>query len=239
MPDTPAALEIDDLVVRLGGRTVLDHLSLRAEPGRVTALLGPNGAGKTTLIRCCTGILGPQSGTIRIIGQDVATACADGLVGMMPQTTGAWSGVRPLELLRYLASLHADPLPIEPLAERLGLDGFASTPYRRLSGGQQQAVNLAGALVGRPQLVFLDEPTAGMDPHSRRSVWALIGDLREAGVSVLLTTHLMDEAAELADRIWIIDNGRIALSGTVEELTADGASLEDVFLANTDARMHP
>jgi len=239
VPDSPAALEITDLVVRLGGRTIIDHLALRAEPGRVTALLGPNGAGKTTLIRCCTGILGPQSGTIRIIGQDVATACADGLVGMMPQTTGAWSGVRPLELLRYLASLHADPLPIEPLAERLGLDGFASTPYRRLSGGQQQAVNLAGALVGRPQLVFLDEPTAGMDPHSRRSVWALIGDLREAGVSVLLTTHLMDEAAELADRIWIIDNGRIALSGTVEELTADGASLEDVFLANTDARMHP
>lgn len=239
MPDTPAALEIDDLVVRLGGRTIIDSLALHAEPGRVTALLGPNGAGKTTLIRCCTGILTPDSGTIRIMGTDVETACATGRVGLMPQSAGAWSGIKPLELLRYLASLHAHPLPIEPLAERLGLDGFAGTPYRRLSGGQQQAVNLAGALVGRPELVFLDEPTAGMDPHSRRSVWSLVRDLRDAGVSVLLTTHLMDEAAELADHLWIIDHGRIALSGTVPELTADGRSLEDVFLANTDSRMRP
>lgn len=239
MPHTPAALEIDDLVVRLGGRTIIDSLALHAEPGRVTALLGPNGAGKTTLIRCCTGILTPDSGTIRIMGTDVETACATGRVGLMPQSAGAWSGIKPLELLRYLASLHAHPLPIEPLAERLGLDGFAGTPYRRLSGGQQQAVNLAGALVGRPELVFLDEPTAGMDPHSRRSVWSLVRDLRDAGVSVLLTTHLMDEAAELADHLWIIDHGRIALSGTVPELTADGRSLEDVFLANTDSRMRP
>lgn len=239
MPDTPAALEIDDLVVRLGGRTIIDSLALRAEPGQVTALLGPNGAGKTTLIRCCTGILTPDSGTIRIMGADVETACATGRVGLMPQSAGAWSGIKPLELLRYLASLHAHPLPVEPLAERLGLHGFARTPYRRLSGGQQQAVNLAGALVGRPELVFLDEPTAGMDPHSRRSVWSLIRDLRDAGVSVLLTTHLMDEAAELADHLWIIDHGRIALSGTVPELTADGRSLEDVFLAHTDSRMRP
>lgn len=239
MPDTPAALEIDDLVVRLGGRTIIDSLSLRAEPGRVTALLGPNGAGKTTLIRCCTGILTPDAGTIRIMGADTATACGTGRVGLMPQSTGAWSGIRPLELLHYLASLHAHPLPVDLLAERLGLDEFRATPYRRLSGGQQQAVNLAGALIGRPELVFLDEPTSGMDPHSRRSVWSLIGDVRAAGVSVLLTTHLMDEAAELADRLWIIDHGRIAMSGTVAELTADGRSLEDVFLANTDSRMRP
>ncbi|WP_092610944.1 ABC transporter ATP-binding protein [Raineyella antarctica] len=239
MPDTTPALEIDDLVVRLGGRTIIDSLSLRAEVGQVTALLGPNGAGKTTLIRCCTGILNPDAGAIRIMGTDVTTACATGRVGLMPQSTGAWSGIKPLELLRYLASLHAHPLPVEPLAERLGLTDFASTSYRRLSGGQQQAVNLAGALIGRPELVFLDEPTAGMDPHSRRSVWSLVHDLREAGVSVLLTTHLMDEAAELADRIWIIDHGRIALSGTVAELTAGGRTLEDVFLANTDSRMRP
>ncbi len=239
MPDVPAALRIDDLVVRLGGRTIIDDLSLEAQRGQVTALLGPNGAGKTTLIRCCTGILVPDSGTIRIMGTDAATAGAHGRVGLMPQSAGAWSGIRPLELLRYLASLHANPLPVEPLADRLGLHDFASTPYRRLSGGQQQAVNLAGAIIGRPDLVFLDEPTAGMDPHSRRSVWSLVRDLREAGVSVLLTTHLMDEAAELADQIWIIDHGRIALSGTLRELTADGGTLEDVFLAHTDNRMRP
>lgn len=238
MPDLPA-LAIDDLVVRLGGRPVIDHLSLEAGAGRVTALLGPNGAGKTTLIRACTGILTPDAGTIRIMGNDVDTAATEGRVGLMPQSTGAWSGIKPLELLRYLASLHAHPLPVDLLAARLGLDDFAATPYRRLSGGQQQAVNLAGALIGRPELVFLDEPTAGMDPHSRRSVWSLIRDLRDAGVSVLLTTHLMDEAAELADRIWIIDHGRIALSGTLAELTAGGGSLEDVFLAHTDSRMRP
>ena len=122
MPDTPAALEIDDLVVRLGGHTIIDSLSLRAEPGQVTALLGPNGAGKTTLIRCCTGILTPDSGTIRILGTDTATACATGRVGLMPQSTGAWSGIKPMELLHYLASLHSHPLPVDLLAERLGLD---------------------------------------------------------------------------------------------------------------------
>jgi len=239
VPSPVAALEVDDLVVRFSGTTVLDHLSLRAERGAVTALLGPNGAGKTTLIRCCTGIVTPDDGTVRVLDRSVADACAAGRVGLMPQSAGAWSGIRPLELLRYLASLHAHPLPVGPLAERLGLDAFAGTPYRRLSGGQQQAVNLAGALVGRPELVFLDEPTAGMDPHARRSVWRLVGDLRDAGVSVLLTTHLMAEAAELADRIWIIDHGRICLSGTLAELTAGGATLEEVFLTHTDDRMRP
>lgn len=237
MSPTSAALEVEDLVVRLGGRTVLDALALDAARGQVTALLGPNGAGKTTLIRCCTGILAPDAGRVTILGQDPATAAARGLVGLMPQSTGAWSGIRPVELLDYLAGLHAHPLPVAPLVERLGIDAFASTPYRRLSGGQQQAVNLAGAIIGRPELVFLDEPTAGMDPHARRAVWQLIGELREAGVSVLLTTHMMDEAADLSDLVWIIDHGRIALSGTVAELTADGADLEDVFLAHTDGRM--
>jgi ABC-2 type transport system ATP-binding protein len=156
---------------------------------------------------------------------------------MMPQSTGAWSGIKPLELLGYLASLYADPLGIGELADRLGLHSFARTPYRRLSGGQQQAVNLAGALIGRPELVFLDEPTAGMDPHARRGTWELLRELRTAGVSVVLTTHAMEEAAELADRIHIVDQGAVAVSGTVGELTADGRTLEDVFLANTHASL--
>ncbi|MPM81990.1 putative ABC transporter ATP-binding protein YadG [bioreactor metagenome] len=128
---------------------------------------------------------------------------------------------------------------IDEILHHLDLTSKADANMRRLSGGMKRRVLVAQALVHKPPVIVLDEPTAGMDPHSRRSVWALIGELRDAGVSVLLTTHLMDEAAELADRIWIIDHGRIALSGTVEELTADGESLEDVFLANTDARMHP
>ena len=150
----------------------------------------------------------------------------------MPQATGAWSGVRPGELLRYLATLYAHPQPVAELAARIGIDLTSRTPYRRRSGGQQQAVNLAGALIGRPELVLLDEPTAGMDPHARRRAWALIRDLADAGVAVLLTTHAMDEAADLADHVWIMDAGRVVIDGSVPELTRD-ASLEDVFLAHT------
>jgi ABC-2 type transport system ATP-binding protein len=153
----------------------------------------------------------------------------------MPQSTGAWSGVRAGELLRYLAGLYAHPQPVEGLIERLGIGPYARTTYRRLSGGQQQTVNLAAAVIGRPELVFLDEPTAGLDPHARRTVWQLVRDLRTAGVTVLLTTHAMDEAAALADRIVIVDAGRVAVAGTVDELTRDGQDLEAVFLAHTRA----
>lgn len=226
------ALHIDSVTLALDGHKILNELSVTAEPGRITALLGPNGAGKTTTIRCCTGLLIPDHGTVRIFGQPPVAATARGLVGVMPQTTGAWSGIKPLELLTYLAGLHAHPLPVTELASELGLQGFAGTPYRRLSGGQQQLVNLAGAIIGRPGLVFLDEPTAGLDPHVRRRVWALVRRLREAGVAVVLTTHAMDEAEQLADRVWIVDRGRVRVAGTVAELTS-GRSLEQVFLEST------
>ena len=151
----------------------------------------------------------------------------------MPQSTGAWSGIKPAELLHYLAALYAKPQDPDVLMSRLGIDRFARTPYRRLSGGEQQAVNLAGALIGRPELVFLDEPTAGMDPHARHSTWDLLEELRAAGVSIVLTTHAMDEAAALADQVFILDAGCVAVAGSVAELTKDGSSLEDVFLTNT------
>jgi ABC-2 type transport system ATP-binding protein len=138
--------------------------------------------------------------------------------------------------LHYLAGLYAHPLPVGPLVERLGLTDCAKTPYRRLSGGQQQAVNLAGALIGRPELVFLDEPTAGMDPHARRATWLLLRELRANGVAMLLTTHAMDEAEALADQVYIVDRGRVTISGTVRELTKSGGTLETVFLTHTTAR---
>lgn len=227
-----SALQIDRVSLTLGDRRILDELTVTAESGQISALLGPNGAGKTTTIRCCTGLLAPDGGTVRIFGQPPATATARGLVGVMPQSTGAWSGIKPLELLIYLSSLHTRPLPVADLAADLGLHQFADTPYRRLSGGQQQLVNLAGALIGRPSLVFLDEPTAGLDPHVRRRVWALLRRLGAAGVAVVLTTHAMDEAEQLADRVWIVDRGRVRISGTVAELTC-GRSLEEVFLEST------
>ena len=224
------ALELDGVSVFLGGRRVLDALSWVAEAGEVTALLGPNGAGKTTTLRCLTGLLRPDAGQVRVLGGPPGGA--NERLGLMPQSVGAWSAVRPGELLRYLAGLYPDPVPVAELVESLALAALLNRPYRRLSGGEQQAVNLAGALIGRPELVLLDEPTAGMDPHARRRTWDVIAGLRDRGVSVLLTTHDMNEAARLADRVWIMDAGRVTISGTVAELTAE-ASLEDVFLRHT------
>jgi ABC-2 type transport system ATP-binding protein len=231
------ALVVDHLTARYGSRTVLDGLSLHAERARLTAVLGPNGAGKTTLVRCCTGLLRAAGGTVSVLGESPGSKQLASRVGLMPQSTGAWSGVRAGELLRYLAGLYAHPLDVDALISRFGIGDYAKTTYRRLSGGQQQAVNLAAALIGRPELVFLDEPTAGLDPRARRATWELLRELRTAGVSVVLTTHAMDEAAELADQVYIVDLGRVTVSGTVADLTGDGQDLESVYLANTHAQV--
>jgi ABC-2 type transport system ATP-binding protein len=224
------------LVKKFGDFTAVDNIAFDVAKGEIFAFLGPNGAGKTTLIRCCTDLIRPSQGTARVLGLPAGSRMLAGRIGLMPQSAGSWSGIRTIELLRYLAGLYANPLPVPALIERLGLTDCAKTPYRRLSGGQQQAVNLAGALVGRPELVFLDEPTAGMDPHARRATWLLLRELRANGVTMLLTTHAMDEAEALADQVFIVDRGRVAISGTVRQLTKSGGSLESVFLTHTTAR---
>ena len=230
---SPDALVVEQLSVAFRGRRVLDGLTLRAAAGELTAVLGPNGAGKTTLVRCCTGALRQDGGTVAVLGAEPGQRGTAARVGLMPQSTGAWSGIRAGELLRYIAGLYATPQDVDALVARLGLAPVLRTPYRRLSGGQQQAVNLAAALVGRPELVFLDEPTAGMDPHARRATWQLLQELRAAGVTLVLTTHSMTEAEALADRVFILDRGRVAVEGTVAELTRSGDSLESVFLSHT------
>lgn len=216
----------------------LNGLSLSADSGAITAVLGPNGAGKTTMIRCCTGLYRPESGQISVLGHRPGDRRAASRIGLMPQSGGAWSNITAIGLLRYFASLSANPYPVDDLVSLFGIGPFARTTYRHLSGGQQQSVNLAAALVGRPELVFLDEPTAGMDPHVRRHTWGVISDLRAGGVAIVLTTHSMEEAAALADRVYIVDSGRVAIKGSVAELTAE-ASLEEVFIANTTARVRP
>jgi ABC-2 type transport system ATP-binding protein len=232
-------VRVAGLVVKFGRRAVLDGLALEANTGALTAVLGPNGAGKTTLIRCCTDLIRPSQGTVRVLGLPTGSRMLAGRIGLMPQSAGSWSGIKAIELLHYLAGLYANPLPVPKLVERLGLTDCAKTPYRRLSGGQQQAVNLAAALIGRPELIFLDEPTAGMDPHARRATWLLLRELRANGVTMLLTTHAMDEAEALADQVFIVDRGRVAISGTVRQLTKSGESLESVFLTHTSARVVP
>ena len=210
--------------MRYGDVTAVDGLSLTVDAGTVTAILGPNGAGKTTTIETCEGFRRPHAGRVRVLGRDpIADARAlRPRVGVMLQSGGAWVGARAREMLRHMASLHAHPLDVDDLIERLGLGSCGATTYRRLSGGQQQRLSLAMALVGRPELMFLDEPTAGLDPQARRATWSLIEELREDGVTTVLTTHFMDEAESLCDQVYIVDAGRVIASGTPAELVDVG-----------------
>src|SRR3954463_12440111 len=204
-----------------GEKVAVDGLSLTVAAGSITAVLGPNGAGKTTTLETCEGDRKPQGGRVRVLGLDPVTSRRDLLprIGVMLQSGGAWSGVRAVEMLRHMSTLHAHPLPVPMLVERLGLESCGRTPYRRLSGGQQQRLALAMAVVGRPELVFVDEPTAGMDPQARRTTWALLEELRGDGATIVLTTHYMDEAERLADQVHVIDRGRLIASGSPFELT--------------------
>ena len=212
--------------MRYGSKSAVDHLDLRVDQRTITAVLGPNGAGKTTTLETCEGYRRPQEGSVRVLGLDPQRDRRRLLprIGVMLQDGGAWSGVRAMEMLRHVARLHAHPLDVDELGERIGLGDCGRTPYRRLSGGQQQRLKLAMALVGRPELVFVDEPTAGMDPAARRTTWELLRELRGDGVTAVLTTHHMDEAERLADQIHIIDRGRRIASGTPQELTRGGTN---------------
>ncbi|GIG28786.1 ABC transporter ATP-binding protein [Cellulomonas marina] len=225
MHDSPA-VEVRGLVKRYGARPVVDGLDLVARRGAVTAVLGPNGAGKTTTVECCEGLRRPDSGTVRVLGLDPVTdgAALRPRVGVMLQDGGLPTGARAQDVLAHVSRMYAAPRSTAELAERLGLHAFARTTVRRLSGGQRQRLALAAALVGRPELVFLDEPSAGMDPQSRRAVWDLVRELRDEGVAVVLTTHLMDEAEDLADHVVVVDGGRVVAQGSVAELTT-GAGL--------------
>ena len=204
-----------------GDKVAVDGLDLSVGRGSITAVLGPNGAGKTTTLETCEGFRRPQRGTVRVLGLDPHRDRRALLprIGVMLQSGGAWTGARAEEMLHHIAALHAHPLPVPMLVARLGLDDCGRTPYRRLSGGQQQRLSLAMAVVGRPELLFVDEPTAGMDPQARRNTWALLEELREDGVTTVLTTHYLEEAERLADRVHIIDRGRVIASGTPFDLT--------------------
>ncbi|MDF3293508.1 ABC transporter ATP-binding protein [Streptomyces silvisoli] len=224
MQSTPA-VEVVGLVKRYGAKTAVDGLELSVPRGSLTAVLGPNGAGKTTTIETCEGYRRPDAGTVRVLGLDPVTQSARlrPRIGVMLQSGGVYPGARAEEMLRHTARLHANPIDPALLIERLGLGSCGRTPYRRLSGGQQQRLALAMAVVGRPELVFLDEPTAGLDPQARRATWDLVRELRADGVTTVLTTHFMDEAEQLADDVAIVDGGRVIARGTPEALCRGGA----------------
>jgi ABC-2 type transport system ATP-binding protein len=226
-PESPV-LTISGLIKDVGPLASLDGKMLRvvsgvsliAERGQVPALLGANGAGKTTTIECAQGLQARTGGTISLLGQDPGRAGADlrSRVGVMLQDGGLPPSARPIPLLRHIAGMYAKPRSVDELVDRLGIESFARTSVRRLSGGQKQRLALAAALIGDPEVLFLDEPSAGLDPQSRQLVFELIAELRDAGMGIILTTHLMDDAQRLADYVYIIDAGRNVSEGTVAQL---------------------
>ncbi|MBT0772422.1 ABC transporter ATP-binding protein [Kineosporia sp. J2-2] len=217
----PPAVEVAGLVKRYGSRVAVDGASFTAAPGAVTAVLGLNGAGKTSTIECCEGLRRPDGGSVRVLGRDPMTdgAWLRPRVGVMLQDGGLPQAARAGDLLDLAAAMYADPLDLPGLVSTLDLGGRLRTPVRRLSGGERQRLALAVALVGRPDVAFLDEPTAGLDPQARLAVWDLIGGLRAGGVAVVLTTHLLDEAERLADHVVLMAAGRVVAAGTPRELT--------------------
>jgi ABC-2 type transport system ATP-binding protein len=222
-----AAVEINGLTMRYAGRAVVDDLSFTASIASITAVLGPNGAGKTTTIETAEGFRSPHGGSVRVLGLDphAHRALVSPRVGVMLQSGGVWPALRAADMLTHVARLYANPLPTQALIERLGLAHVARTPYRRLSGGEQQKLALACALVGRPEVAFLDEPTTGLDPESRIGVWQFLAELRDSGVGIVMSTHLLDEAQSLADHVIVIDRGRLAAAGSVAELTGTSPGL--------------
>jgi ABC-2 type transport system ATP-binding protein len=227
-----AAVEVVDLVKSYGPKRAVDGLSLTVPRGSVLALLGPNGAGKTTTVEICEGFRRPDSGQVRVLGLDASAADLRPRVGVMLQDgVGGYTSATALEMLELFASYAAHPQLPADLLDVVGLASVAGTAVKRLSGGQQQRLSLALALVGRPELVFLDEPTSGMDPQARRGTWDLVRALRDDGVTVVLTTHFLDEAEQLADSVIVIDAGRVVAQGSPAELTRSGAEGQVRFRA--------
>jgi len=225
-----------DLRKRYGAVEALQGVTFEAPAGAITAVLGPNGAGKTTAIEICAGQRRRDEGSVEILGADPASADSRwrARVGVMPQPAGSGAaGIYPAARVRetamQFAAMYDDPLPVDPLLDRLGLTAAAKRSWRRLSGGEQQRLSLALAIVGKPELVFLDEPSAGLDVEGRLALWELLEELRTAGVTVVLTTHAMDEAERLADHVVIIAAGRIKAAGPLHAVTGDRPLL-DVYL---------
>ncbi len=215
-------IEAVGLTVRYGPKTAVDGIDLRVDRGEVVALLGRNGAGKTSTVEALEGYRPLAAGRVRVLGLDPQSRAdhraLTGRIGVMLQKGGVYPGMSPAEAVRLFARYYRDPLDPQSLLERLDLTGVAATPWRRLSGGEQQRLSLALALVGRPEVAFLDEPTAGVDPGGRLAIRGQVAELRDSGVTVVLTTHELEEAERLADRIVILNRGRVVAAGSPAQL---------------------
>ncbi len=215
------AIVVENFTKSYGSNRVVDQLQFTVHHGEIFALLGPNGAGKTTTIETLEGYRTPDHGRVRVLGLDPIRQAKElkPQIGVMLQQDGLYPGLTAREVLHLFAGYYRQPQSIDSLLERVGLSTADKTRCRRLSGGQKRRLALAIALVGNPALIFLDEPTSGMDPQARLVTWEIIRELKHNGATVLLTTHLMDEAERLADRIAIIDHGRLVALDTPTGLT--------------------
>jgi ABC-2 type transport system ATP-binding protein len=221
------AVEVDHLLVRYGSLTAVDGVSFDADAGEVVALLGPNGAGKTTTMETLEGYRRPDQGVVRVLGRDPWSEhvkLTEG-VGVLLQKGGIYPVMSPGRAVHLFASYYEDPRDPEELIDLVGLRSVARTPYKRLSGGEQQRLALALALVGRPRVVLLDEPTAGVDPAGRITVRDVIASLRSDDVCVILTSHELDEVQRLADRLVIVDHGKVVAAGRQGEIQGQSEEL--------------
>ena len=233
---TPA-VQVQGLTKAYDGRTVVDDVSFTIEEGEIFAILGPNGAGKTTTVESIAGLRTPDAGSVRVCGHDPVAdrAAVRDVLGVQLQESSFRDKLTAREIVDTYRGLYPDPLDTEDLLDQLGLGPSASTRYAKLSGGQQQRVSIAVALVGRPRVVILDELTTGLDPQARRDTWGLVEDLRDSGVTVLLVTHFMEEAERLADRLALLDRGRLVALDTPAGLV-DGAGIEQQLRFSTTAQ---
>jgi ABC-2 type transport system ATP-binding protein len=218
--DDANVIEVEGLVKTYGKVNAVDGISFRIRRGEVFAFLGPNGAGKTTTVEIIEGIRTLSGGKVRMLGEDV-TKSIRGIkdrIGVLPQEFSSFDKVTVKETIGFYSSLYKRGRPPEELMKLLNIQDHSKKLYQQLSGGLKQRVGIAVALVNDPEIVFLDEPTTGLDPHSRQEVWKVISGLKRQGKTVFLTTHYMEEAQELADHVAIINRGKIVAEGTVDEL---------------------
>jgi len=218
------AIVVENLVKSYGGFTAVAGVSFEVAAGQVTALLGPNGAGKTTTIEMLEGFSVPTGGSVRVLGADPARAgrAWRARIGLVFQDTALDSQLTVAEALKLCAGLYPDPVPAAEVLEAIDLAGDARTRIGALSGGQRRRVDLGIAITGRPEMLFLDEPTTGLDPEARRRLWAVINGLTGRGATVLLTTHYLDEAQHLASRVIVMSQGSVVADATPDELRARG-----------------
>ncbi|HEY7836629.1 MAG TPA: ABC transporter ATP-binding protein [Solirubrobacteraceae bacterium] len=225
MSEHGPAIQVRELRKTYGDFEALRGIDITVERGEVFGLLGPNGAGKTTTVEILEGYRGRSAGTVSVLGHDPARRSIElrRQIGIVLQAAGIYGHITPREALAHWAGFYPHPRRVDEVLELAGLEPVAEVRCRRLSGGQLRRLDFALALVGDPELIFLDEPTTGFDPEARRAAWATVRSLRDLGKTILLTTHYLDEAQELADRVAIVKDGRVLAIGPPRELGVGGA----------------